>query len=782
MSLKTRLALNALFVAISIVAIAVIGLCSLFAIQANINQLTRHSTPLQVKTLKLQRALERVSSTFIRLASSQNAKEARQNSIALSEEIATAHRLDSEINRLNSNNVGLDVPRIQELQQTVSQAVQEKITSVQLYHTEAETVRCTLRETEQILAGIHAQVTTMDGEAADVLHLSQQSNLQLNSSVKRALNLQLLLKEFKTYLAEIEATHSKYHLTPFNDKIKATSDAIQNLTTDGGDPSLFVEIQVRMAKLFEQMTQEQVGLLALRAQALGDPRAEAEYRRVKGSILIELDKLDIQLGELVDPMELQLMKSRQAEDHAFQLQSYTGEVVNEAATIEMEVKELNTQVCLVMQSINLKDLDRDTAGLGVIQQNINADLQALHTLLEAKGESQDMGAIHLAIRQANASADRVVAAKRQMMASDALMQQITERVMALALEQTQSGDLRLNSVERNQDAMVASVDTRVRVSLSWMVVISVLVVVFAIGVSIQLLLGITRPLKNLADTVNTIAKAGDFSQRVTIRVKDEMGRTLEAFNGLMATLEKSQADLSEAEVQLVQSAKLASLGTLSAGVAHELNQPIAIIRGLSQQLQQEPGLSEDVLADLDIIEGQTGRMTKIVKHLRTFCRAGGADFAPVDVNQVVHDCFLLVGQQLRTHNVTAELHLCEEAPPVMADANELEQVFLNLITNARDAMEGRPDATITIRSWVEGGRFVLEFRDNGTGVPDTVVGRIFDPFFTTKDPGKGTGLGLSISHTILKRHQGDIQVYNDHGAVFTITLPLAEVQEIPKAA
>ncbi|HLK57287.1 MAG TPA: ATP-binding protein [Chthonomonadaceae bacterium] len=263
----------------------------------------------------------------------------------------------------------------------------------------------------------------------------------------------------------------------------------------------------------------------------------------------------------------------------------------------------------------------------------------------------------------------------------------------------------------------------------------------------------------------------------------ERDAELEAINlELERKVEARTAELHEAEEQLIQSAKLASLGTLSAGIAHELNQPIAIIRGLSQQLQGEPNLSEDVMADLELIEGQTSRMTKIVKHLRTFCRAGGSEFSQVDVNQVVRDCFLLVGEQLRTHNVNVSFDLCEAAPPVLADANELEQVFLNLITNSRDALEERPDATITIRTRVEEGQFLLEFRDNGTGVPDVVAGRIFDPFFTTKEPGKGTGLGLSISLNIIKRHQGGIQVYNDNGAVFLITLPLPDTQELEWAA
>jgi C4-dicarboxylate-specific signal transduction histidine kinase len=312
----------------------------------------------------------------------------------------------------------------------------------------------------------------------------------------------------------------------------------------------------------------------------------------------------------------------------------------------------------------------------------------------------------------------------------------------------------------------------------------ILVAFCLLGAASALLLAgrIVRPVILLARQTREIA-AGNLSGRVEADAADEIGDLAVAFNTMAESLQKSRAELQGAEAQLVQSAKLASLGTLSAGVAHELNQPVAIIRGVAQQLQGEPGLNEDVMADLDLIEGQTSRMMKIIKHLRTFSRVGAEERSEVAVNDVVRDCFVLIEAQLRAHDVAVEFDLCEGAPAVLADANELEQVFLNLITNARDANEGNKDARLTIRSRVEGGgRFVLTFADNGTGIPEGVLSHIFDPFFTTKEPGKGTGLGLSISHTIINKHGGTIAAHNDGGAVFTITLPLAETDTLADVA
>jgi C4-dicarboxylate-specific signal transduction histidine kinase len=306
-------------------------------------------------------------------------------------------------------------------------------------------------------------------------------------------------------------------------------------------------------------------------------------------------------------------------------------------------------------------------------------------------------------------------------------------------------------------------------------------IILAVSCALSCLIGLllagvmVKPIILLSQGTRALAM-GDLSKRVNERAPAEIGDLAVAFNTMAASLQKSREDLTDAESQLVQSAKLASLGTLSAGVAHELNQPIAIVRGIAQQLKVNTSIDPEVRSDLEIIEGQTSRMMKIVVHLRTFCRTGGYEMVRVDVNQVIRDCFILIEAQLRSHGVAVTLDLCESAPKVLGDPNELEQVFINLITNARDAMNDAPNSMLTIRSYVVGNQVQLEFRDNGPGIPDDVAEHIFDPFFTTKEVGKGTGLGLSISHGLIQKHHGTIVAQNDGGAVFTIAIPATDLQ------
>lgn len=249
-----------------------------------------------------------------------------------------------------------------------------------------------------------------------------------------------------------------------------------------------------------------------------------------------------------------------------------------------------------------------------------------------------------------------------------------------------------------------------------------------------------------------------------------------------AKMARLHGELRAAQGEVVHAAKMASLGTLSAGIAHELNQPVAIVRGVAQQMRAEPDLPPLALEDLALIETQTGRMMRIIAHLRTFCRTTGHAVEEVRLHDVVRDSLTLVGAQMRSHGVDLRLELDPSDPLVRVNANELEQVFLNLIVNARDALEGGAQPSLVISSWIDGDQARVSFADNGPGVPDDALERVFEPFFTTKEVGRGTGLGLSISRNLMEKNRGTLEVRNDRGAVFTVTLPLAEPVALPAAA
>jgi len=225
------------------------------------------------------------------------------------------------------------------------------------------------------------------------------------------------------------------------------------------------------------------------------------------------------------------------------------------------------------------------------------------------------------------------------------------------------------------------------------------------------------------------------------------------------------------EEQMVQTEKLTSLGLLAAGVAHEVNTPLAVISNYIQMLARQLPGDDPRHSLIDKIVKQTFRASEIVNHLLNFSRTGAAELGEVDVNRVVEDTLSLVAHPLRSAHVEVVKHLGERLPAVRGSANRLQQVFLNLFLNARDAMP--TGGVLEVRTAAENGSVAIEVTDTGQGIPRDHIHRIFDPFFTTKQLGSGTGLGLSVSYGIIKEHAGKIDVRSapGKGTSFHVELP-----------
>jgi hypothetical protein len=228
----------------------------------------------------------------------------------------------------------------------------------------------------------------------------------------------------------------------------------------------------------------------------------------------------------------------------------------------------------------------------------------------------------------------------------------------------------------------------------------------------------------------------------------------------------------ELERRLVQADKLSSIGLLAAGVAHEVNTPLAVISTYAQMLAKQVNGDDQTAMLLEKIAKQTFRASEIVNSLLNFSRTSSTDFDEVDLSKVIHETASLIEPQLEKGRIHVELGLEEPLPPMRGNPGKLQQVFLNLFLNARDAMErgGR----LSVRSWSEDGTAHVEVADNGPGIPPELMSRIYDPFFTTKSGRKGTGLGLSITYGIVKEHGGSIEVFSRPGAGtrFRLDFPL----------
>ena len=226
--------------------------------------------------------------------------------------------------------------------------------------------------------------------------------------------------------------------------------------------------------------------------------------------------------------------------------------------------------------------------------------------------------------------------------------------------------------------------------------------------------------------------------------------------------------------QLIVTDRLASVGELASGIAHELNNPLTSVIGFSELLL-EKSIPSDIKADIDTIHRQAQRATEVIKNLLTFTQLHTPTRQPVNINRAIRKVLKLRAYEQKVNNIHVNTQLARDLPEIMADSFQLEQVFLNIVINAEYFMaETHNGGTLTIATEKTGGVVIASFTDDGPGITKENLGHLFDSFFTTKEAGKGTGLGLSISYGIIDAHGGRIYVESTmgKGATFVVELPI----------
>ncbi|MBI4690374.1 MAG: HAMP domain-containing protein [Nitrospirae bacterium] len=306
---------------------------------------------------------------------------------------------------------------------------------------------------------------------------------------------------------------------------------------------------------------------------------------------------------------------------------------------------------------------------------------------------------------------------------------------------------------------------------------------------------VSTPLSILTHGMERVA-AGELDYTVKIDTGDEMGDLARAFNAMTFDLKKAKDELVEwgntlekkveekteeikkAQTKLIHSEKLASLGRMAAGVAHEINSPLTGIVTFGHLLRDKFPEDSQEREDVEVIIEQANRCSNIIKGLLGFARATSAEKGLININDLVNSSLNMVQHKADFFDIKVVLNLDESLPPLRVDASQIQQVFLNMIINAADAMEGKGTFTVTTRKVVENGSSFaeVEFNDTGHGIMEENIPKLFEPFFTTKPVGKGTGLGLAVSHGIIQDHGGRIRVKSElgKGTSFFVRLPYYE--------
>ena len=304
---------------------------------------------------------------------------------------------------------------------------------------------------------------------------------------------------------------------------------------------------------------------------------------------------------------------------------------------------------------------------------------------------------------------------------------------------------------------------------------------------------IVRPVENLTRASEQLAEGARAAQ-VPVAGAAELARLSVSFNRMAAELRKQKSaleerlsellrttrELGETRDQLVRSEKLASVGRLSAGIAHEIGNPLAAITGLVELLQMGGLSASEHVEFLARIRGETERIHRIIRELLDYSRTRPSESSTLsygNVAEVIDEAVKLIAPQKDLRHVTIERRIHDEQPLVRAPAHELTQIVLNLLLNAADAVGGEGAILIDLKR--EGDHLLLSISDSGPGIPEALLSRVFDPFFTTKPPGKGTGLGLAVCMSLVERFGGKLWAENvkSGGARFNLALPAAALPE-----
>jgi two-component system NtrC family sensor kinase len=292
-----------------------------------------------------------------------------------------------------------------------------------------------------------------------------------------------------------------------------------------------------------------------------------------------------------------------------------------------------------------------------------------------------------------------------------------------------------------------------------------------------------KPLEMLdsSEELDELARSFDLMRD---RLRTALAEINQFTQNLEIKVEERTRQLQAAQKKLLQSDRLASLGQLSASVAHEINNPISGVLNLSMLLQRmlkDDGVPHERLPEfrkyLSQVTSETARVGRIVSDLLAFSRRSKPQRLPADLNRIVRTTLSLVQHKMKLSNVEVVAGLKDELPAAQCDSSQIQQVVLNLMLNGAEATQGKPERRVNVTTDASDGCVILTVSDNGEGIAPENLAKIFDPFFTTKAEGKGVGLGLAVSYGIIQAHGGDIEVRSQvgQGTTFTVTLPLEQV-------
>ncbi len=597
MTVKKKMIGNALFTALGIVFIVAIGTYGILKIKASLDSLTAKATPLEVKTLELQQTIERLSADFLRLGMSTDSAEVERISGRINDHIKSFETTKADIERLDKNASVADTGVFKNIHKTIIQSVQERLKDMALFKTESANVGDALKKEDEAITGIKNSITGLNTNAENALRDAQQLNLRLNGTIKKLYIIQGRIKDMGAVAGEVETIKNRFKLNPVKERLKALADSVQNVEYEKGDPPIIKEVKDISQGLYEKITREGSGLVALRADILKGQDVEGQYLNLKSDILNAIDTLNAKISETIDSYELQVVQDRQNVERSMDFQKSANQITGIGSSLSIDVKELDAKMRLIMLSASDAELDRISSDTRRIEDQMLKDGERMKKVLVQMGQTaiaKSADVLPGLVRRVQGSMTNILGAKRSVLESDAAMLKTIDMIKNVTKEQSSHGEEQVRNITQKQEEVVSGVNSSVRGSLTLMLVLSGIIILITFVLNWRTIGSVSGPLKNTEEMIRNIASSeGDLTKRLKVESADEIGLICESFNVLVEKLHKSVSTVSEKTNAVSSSAH--ELSATAEELSQRANMQASEVNTLSTAAEEMSTTLQDVV-------------------------------------------------------------------------------------------------------------------------------------------------------------------------------------------
>jgi methyl-accepting chemotaxis protein len=611
LSIRNKLIFLTLLAFAGILAVGAVGLSSNLRIQSQVNLLTSQSTPLQVKTLQLQQTTERLMADFLKTGMATRDEDIQAHSNAIQQRLRDMEALQKEIQALNRSD-SFDTHSLQRAHADTVTAVRRKLENVATFKAKSQEVTQSLSQIETSVQGVNERLASLSEESLKRVNASQANSIRINGTQRKLLTMLMKLKDIAIVVADLDAVNSKYKLTPLKERLKANTDAIQAVPDEAGAPAIFKQIKTTSAEIQRNAHKDGTGLFALRAAVFTNREAEGAYREAMAQTNKAIDLLIARASEVLDPIELEILKDRQQVDQALRVQNQAIQVRNFGHAISVDAKEIKAGIRQAMMSETDQELAQAEAEILKRLEQIRDNTERVQRALggiDQQALARTASQVRQELKPIQASLGQILAARRSLLASDREMQEVMEQIRALVSSQSLKDDQRVSLASEKQAAVMQEVNQGVGQALVMIGLIAGAVSLLAIGCGIGIIRSVMGPLARVSATVEQISRTGDFALRCDLRGHDELSKMGSALDRLLALLGVTLAEVNQAVTavsngdfsQRVEADVHGDLAALKAGVNASSERVQATMAALNHVME---GLAQGDFQRRMELEGQ----------------------------------------------------------------------------------------------------------------------------------------------------------------------------------